>query len=94
MGGGGGKSGGLGGGGSSGGGDEGGGGEGGGGAGGGGEGGAEGGKCTTVAVTCECSVKSESAGGGDQPAPPTASARHSAYVALAVPSTPPCNGTG
>ena len=45
--------------------------------------------CTTVAVTCECSAKSESAGDVAHPAPPAASATHSAYTALAVPSTPP-----
>ena len=54
------------GGGGDGGGGEGGGGEG-GGEGGGGDGGNDGGSWTTVAVTCECSVKSESCGGLDQP---------------------------
>ena len=90
---GGGKAGGAGGGGSSGGGADGGGGEGGGGEGGGGEGGAEGGEWRTVAVTCECSVKSESCGGEAQPAPPAASATHSAYRKLAAPSTPPGSRT-
>ena len=34
-------------------------------------------------------MKSESAGAVDQPLPFAASAKHSAYTALAVPSTPP-----